>query len=425
MTYNPIPAPIGVKIGGGASVANIPNSPTSGSGRASLSGLFPAENALPLSSGGVPPNRLDFNGLFALLGGHQYFLQNGGIYAYSNSLNYDATALVQYNAKVYIALKANGSGTTQGVVTPGTNAEVWHDLSTAGDTPSAWPEDRNIRVGDYEQTNWGATAALNAGTGVFNLLLPERAQFYRVYGSHSTSDTSENSYSLGFGDSAVATGLRVNWSNSNSGEYDRTIASPYQINITHRGVDTNSPSLARVFLSTDDTSLAYRGLFTRSVITWQGVGSESGFYYSGWQVGYEKIQLWASAYPEQFQGIVNDVGTLPPSWSDSTVTVAPHGNDISIPLKGHCTPIISAMGIKFEGFNTIGSTIVACRNVEANVEYGTIVAGSSLRWCGFDNDGGEYQPDISLGLTGSWVKCSGGTSRYGGQYGFGLYRRIL
>jgi hypothetical protein len=83
---------------------------------AGTSGAFSEEygwqniNSLPLASGGKAPNRRDFNGVFALLGGIAYACQRGQSFEWVNTLPYLAGCVVtdpldgnKYNAKNDVA----------------------------------------------------------------------------------------------------------------------------------------------------------------------------------------------------------------------------------------------------------------------------------------------------------------------------------
>lgn len=72
--------------------ATIPSSPVFG--RASLSDGFPIETGLDLSEGGVPPDRLDFNGILHLLSQFAYWVQSGGVPTWNNTLDYVPPARV-------------------------------------------------------------------------------------------------------------------------------------------------------------------------------------------------------------------------------------------------------------------------------------------------------------------------------------------
>jgi hypothetical protein len=97
-------------------------------GRASQTEGFPEETQKPLKDGGLAPNRLDFNGLFYILALHQFFQQSGGIYSWTNTLNYSHPALVFHNGQLWFCLLENGPDSSRGAVTPGTNEAVWRQF---------------------------------------------------------------------------------------------------------------------------------------------------------------------------------------------------------------------------------------------------------------------------------------------------------
>ena len=76
---------------------------------ASFKKLFPALTQIPLSEGGVAPQRTDFNTLFKLLGDSVFYLQQGGVFSYSDTAEYEKGALVKYNNELYLCIKDNGS----------------------------------------------------------------------------------------------------------------------------------------------------------------------------------------------------------------------------------------------------------------------------------------------------------------------------
>ena len=74
---------------------------------------FPAETSQPIAAGGVPPRRLDMNGLGNRLSQHILWKQSGGLYNWNASLDYPAGAhVLGSNGKEYIALAANGPSTS-------------------------------------------------------------------------------------------------------------------------------------------------------------------------------------------------------------------------------------------------------------------------------------------------------------------------
>lgn len=108
----------------------IPDTTTS-SGRASYTSGFPTETQLPLRSGGVAPNRTDFNGLFNLLTAFGFWQQSGGMWTYNASLNYKVPCLVYWNTLLWWCVKENGPDSANGVVTPGSNEAYWLEFLTA------------------------------------------------------------------------------------------------------------------------------------------------------------------------------------------------------------------------------------------------------------------------------------------------------
>lgn len=116
----------------GGSHATIPET-SSDFGRASWSQGFPAETALPLNAGGIPPNYLDFQGVLYALSQHTIFGQAGGRYAWNNSTNYPLGAcIIGSNGTVYQALQESGPGTSAGAKNPTSsgNSAYWGALAT-------------------------------------------------------------------------------------------------------------------------------------------------------------------------------------------------------------------------------------------------------------------------------------------------------
>ena len=65
-------------------------------GRAGMAQGFPWETQLPLSQGGVAPNRLDFNGILYMLSAFAFWQQSGGQWTYTPSLNYAVPCIAYY-----------------------------------------------------------------------------------------------------------------------------------------------------------------------------------------------------------------------------------------------------------------------------------------------------------------------------------------
>lgn len=93
-------------LGSGADVQDLPDDDLR---YASFSKIFPQITQVPLSAGGVAPRRVDFNSLFKLLADNIYFYQNGGVFEYSDTADYEKGALVRYNDKIYLCIQDNTS----------------------------------------------------------------------------------------------------------------------------------------------------------------------------------------------------------------------------------------------------------------------------------------------------------------------------
>ncbi len=420
-THNPQPTISNTKLGGSADVRALPDQPVSGTGEASQAGLFPAETSLPIASGGVPPSRLDFNAILAQLGATQYYLQHGGVFGYAAAVSYDAGALVSYGGSLYMALRANGADETAGVVTPGSDETVWMGL---GSGTGAWSVDRPIRIGDYDSSNFGATYQLNEGPSLLTLTMPEIIKARRIGCSRASSENASYYYTLDIINGPI---LGLGWSSTGSGAYDETTITHTRMRQIHRGVTTNYTPWKCVSSQLEDGGM-YQGHCTMTAVYWTE-GSESGHYYTGWQLGFEHCQLWLSATNSFAPG--GSGGSLPPSFSDSTVACTTEaGVAISLTQVGYTRPCMDRNGVRWRGYNTVGSTIMACRHTttaaDAN-QYGALVAGSDLSWAGWDEEGGQFTQAAAgdLGLSGTWVKCSGQSNANNGRTGMGLYRRIL
>ena len=72
---------------GGTTQDPIPETVAEGSNRASYQMGWPEVTSTPIDEGGIPPNRLDFNGLGTLLTTYLYALQNGQYITFNSSVS--------------------------------------------------------------------------------------------------------------------------------------------------------------------------------------------------------------------------------------------------------------------------------------------------------------------------------------------------
>lgn len=94
----------------------------SASAAASWTDGFPTVCSLPLASGGIPPARADFNGLFNSITQAQAFYQSGGVYAWDATVDYDVQRLVRgSDGLLYWSMAQSGPNTSAGAVNPTTD----------------------------------------------------------------------------------------------------------------------------------------------------------------------------------------------------------------------------------------------------------------------------------------------------------------
>lgn len=111
----------------------IPPDAKATEGRASLQEGFPTETQLPLTAGGIAPNRLDFNGILYLLSSLAFWQQSGGEATWNATLNYQKPNMVFYNNVLWWCVTGSGPETSAGAITPGSNSAYWIDIGTMVD----------------------------------------------------------------------------------------------------------------------------------------------------------------------------------------------------------------------------------------------------------------------------------------------------
>lgn len=120
------PTPIPMPFAQNGNKNTIPENGTEGKGDASFALGFPQITETPLSIGGLPPSRKDFNGIFNLLSMFAFFGQSGGKFSWSNKLNYMPPAVIYHNGVLWWCVKENGTDTV--VKEPGTDNAYWVTL---------------------------------------------------------------------------------------------------------------------------------------------------------------------------------------------------------------------------------------------------------------------------------------------------------
>ena len=118
------PALIPSVFASGGDANDIPASNDGTAGLASFLLGFPEITERPIANGGIPPNRLDFNGIVKFITAFLGYAQQGGMFDYDESQDYGENALIVYNDTYYKCIKENGPDTTDGVKAP-TDKDHW------------------------------------------------------------------------------------------------------------------------------------------------------------------------------------------------------------------------------------------------------------------------------------------------------------
>lgn len=166
----------------------IPVSTTT-SGAASYNKGFPIETSLPKENGGVPPSRLDFNGILSVLSSFAYYLQSGGCFSWQDDRDYLANfEVIGSDDLRYHCIQENGvnyGGPQDPISSPEfwrRSSPIWRELYYLGNgtqTDFECPETYYIsevnvfidgilqKKGDsYELINPGATALVRFSEAV-------------------------------------------------------------------------------------------------------------------------------------------------------------------------------------------------------------------------------------------------------------------
>ena len=128
---------------------------------ASFKKLFPALTQVPLSEGGVAPQRTDFNTLFKLLGDNIFYIQQGGVFSYSDTADYERGAFVKYNNELYLCIQDNSSLNRRAP----TDDEYWKKIALNSDLANYLPlaggnitgnltiQNKNVATEDFVNTS--------------------------------------------------------------------------------------------------------------------------------------------------------------------------------------------------------------------------------------------------------------------------------
>ena len=100
-------------------------SQSAGTGRLSQEKGWTDVNAQPIAEGGIPPQREDFNGALFLLSQLLFWMQQGGLFNYSTSFDYEVGNEVLLGGVKYRCIQANGPSSTTVSPTASNGAQYW------------------------------------------------------------------------------------------------------------------------------------------------------------------------------------------------------------------------------------------------------------------------------------------------------------
>ena len=231
-------------------------------GFASYEAGFPPETQVPLDAGGVAPRRQDFNGLFFVLSEALRYIEEGGQWSYSSTVDYEPLALVKFNNVLYQCRQGNGPSSS--VVTPTASTAYWCPLlnldgvflgnastatklqtvrsingtnfdGTANITTARWGNSRGFTVSDHNSSHTGANTNVDGG-GAVNLKLPSTITA-SLNGNATTANTATSAnYATSAGNATLWGGYTQDF-NTNNGS-DTWLLVMNGSKVQHRTVDS-------------------------------------------------------------------------------------------------------------------------------------------------------------------------------------------
>lgn len=107
------------------------NSTPSASQAASWTDGFPAQCSLPLSAGGIPPARADFNGILNTMTQSERFTQEGGVWTWASTVDYGTNRMVLgSNGKIYWSVAQSGPNVGGAKNPVSDNGTYWTEVPT-------------------------------------------------------------------------------------------------------------------------------------------------------------------------------------------------------------------------------------------------------------------------------------------------------
>ena len=231
------PTPLSNELAWNGDKNPIPDTNDGSKGLFSVEHGFPYVTQQPLAQGGIPPQRNDFNGVLNLLSKFIRYFQNGGVFAYSENMDYSVGMLVRSGDRLYVCKAENGANTSAGVQNI-SNSNYWNEI-TLEDTLSD-------TLVNQLKTVLVTEAKTAANTADWNTLTESRT--YKISGATFSADKHQPVGAVGTGELIVLkngddTIAQVYYANSatydKAGAYHRMCISgtwtDWVYNITNKG----------------------------------------------------------------------------------------------------------------------------------------------------------------------------------------------
>lgn len=126
---------------------------------------FPAITGTPFAQGGVAPKRADFNGVFNALSAAAVWNQQGGVYTYDATTDYEVGNIVEYSGDLYKCISANGPSSA---VKDPTDATAWDKIATSAFVKAFWNDNTGSRVAQ-DIANKTIASGVNVNLASFTL----------------------------------------------------------------------------------------------------------------------------------------------------------------------------------------------------------------------------------------------------------------
>jgi hypothetical protein len=141
------------------------NSTPSASQAASWTDGFPAQCSLPLSAGGIPPARADFNGIFNTMTQSERFTQEGGVWAWDATVDYGTNRVVLGSDGLLYWSIAQSGPNVGGAQDPTADDGTYWQAPYAKTMPALDSSDAVATTRWARQTLSGATLYVNGSSG--------------------------------------------------------------------------------------------------------------------------------------------------------------------------------------------------------------------------------------------------------------------